>query len=91
MNKGELIEEMAKKSCLSKKDTISALDSFIDIVSNSLKSGEEIKLTGFGKFEAVRKSAATRRNPLTGEMINTPEKLVPKFRASSSLKNLMNQ
>ena len=91
MNKAELIEEIAKKTCLSKKDATSMLEAFMGTVSEALTSGEEVKLTGFGKFEVVHKAASKGRNPHTGETVTIPEKLVPKFRVSGSLKNLINE
>ena len=63
MNKQELIERMAGKTGLSKKDCGTALDGFLSAVTEALQAGEAVKLTGFGSFEVKhrRERGATRR------------------------------
>lgn len=63
MNKQELIERMAGKTGLSKKDCGTALDGFLSAVTEALQAGEAVKLTGFGSFEVKRRAARTGRAP----------------------------
>ena len=90
MNKGEFIEAIAAKANLSKKDANTAVAAFQDVITESLKAGDKISLVGFGSFEAVHKSAKTGRNPITGETINIPAKVAPKFKAGKALKDALN-
>ena len=65
MNKTELIAAAAKKSGLSKKDTESALNAAIDVITAALTEGDKIQLVGFGSFEVKNRAARTGRNPKT--------------------------
>lgn len=89
MNKQELINEIAKKTGLTKKDASAALDAFIESVKASLKKGSEVRLIGFGTFLVKKKKARKGRNPKTGEEIKIPAKKVPSFRPASELKKLV--
>ena len=69
MNKTELIDAIAKDTGLTKKDSESALKSFIEVVSKELSKGHEVQLIGFGTFAVGKRAARTGRNPKTGEEI----------------------
>ena len=86
MNKNELIEKIAAKTGLSKKASGDALDSFIDIVSTTMKKKEKVTLVGFGTFKATDRKARTGVNPKTGEKIKIKATTVPKFDAGKALK-----
>ena len=66
MNKTELIAAAAEKSGLSKKDTESALNAAIDVITAALTEGDKIQLVGFGSFEVKNRAARTGRNPKIG-------------------------
>ena len=87
MNKAELVEKLAKKTRLPKKDARAALDGVVGVVTAALKKDEPVISTGFGKFETRKRKATTRRNPQTGQKIKTPAKTVPAFKASKNLKD----
>ena len=89
MNKQELINEIAKKANLTKKDASAALDATIEAIKASLKKGGEVRLVGFGTFTIKKKKARKGRNPRTGEEIKIPGKKVPAFRPASELKKLV--
>ena len=91
MNKTELVAAMAKDTNLSKKDVEAVLKSFIDVVTDELKEGEKIQLVGFGTFEVRAREARTGRNPRTGETMEIAASKVPAFKASSALKNVVNE
>lgn len=92
MNKSELISSMAQKSNLTKKDTESALNSFMEIVEETLAKGEKIQLVGFGTFEVRHRKAREGRNPQNPkETIHIPECNVPTFRTGKTLKKNINK
>ncbi|MDF1672966.1 MAG: HU family DNA-binding protein [Vicingaceae bacterium] len=85
MNKGELIDAMAKDAGLSKADAGKALNAFISNVSGSLKKGNSVQLIGFGTFSISKRAARTGRNPQTGAAIKIAAKKVAKFKAGKAL------
>lgn len=87
MNKSELVAAMAEKTEMSKKDTMTALDALLEVVSEQLGAGNEVALTGFGTFKTRVQAARTGRNPQTGETIQIAEKTVPVFKAGKTLKD----
>ena len=86
MNKTELVESIAQKTGLSKKDSESALNAFLDTVKETLKNDDKIQLVGFGSF-AARKGI----NPQTKEQIKIPASKAPVFKAGKALKNEVNE
>jgi DNA-binding protein HU-beta len=86
MNKDTLISAMAEKSGLTRKDCESALNSFVESVSDALAKKEKVTLIGFGTFSVVTRAARTGRNPSTGKAMEIPAKDVPKFSPGTSLK-----
>ena len=87
MNKSDLVSMMAAKSNLTKKDSESALNAFIEAVETSLKKGEKIQLVGFGTFEVRKRAARTGINPRTKESIKIPASKAPVFKAGKALKD----
>lgn len=87
MNKTELINAIAEKSELSKKDADKALAAFIDTVTDELKNNGKVQLVGFGTFEVTERAARTGRNPQTGETIQISASKSPKFKAGKALKD----
>lgn len=85
MNKGDLIEAIAKGSDLTKADAGRALDATLDAISKTLKKGEKVTLPGFGTFSVSKRSARMGRNPATGEAIKIKAKKTPKFKAGTNL------
>jgi DNA-binding protein HU-beta len=87
VTKAEFIDRVASKSGLSKRDASTAVDAFIDCVTDALKDGEAVSFTGFGKFSTQRRAARQGVNPRRpGEKVMIPAANVPKFSAGSSLK-----
>ena len=87
MTKAEFIDRVASKSGLSKRDASTAVDAFIDCVTDALKEGEAVSFTGFGKFSTAHRAARQGVNPRRpGEKVMIPAANVPKFSAGSSLK-----
>lgn len=85
MNKGDLIDAIAKDAGLSKADAGRALNSFITNVSGALKKGNSVQLIGFGTFSISKRAARSGRNPQTGATIKIAAKKVAKFKAGKAL------
>ncbi len=90
MNKIELIEKLANKAEISKKESEHFLNSFVELVTDTLKAGGEVTVTGFGTFMAKYRSARRGVNPQKpSETIQIPAVTVPKFKAGKSLKDAL--
>jgi len=87
MNKADVIARVHETLGGTKADSERAVDTVIDTIVGSLKSGEEVSIAGLGIFEAKMRAARTGRNPRTGESIQIPAMRVPKFRAAKALKD----
>ena len=87
MNKADLVSMIAAKSNLTKKDSESALNAFVETVETALKKGEKIQLVGFGTFEVRTRAARTGINPRTKESIKIPATKAPVFKAGKALKD----
>ena len=90
MNKNELISALSNATTLNQSQCSEVLHSFIDTVTNELKSGSEVKIIGFGTFKISKRKATTGRNPQTGAEIQIPASNQPKFSAGKALKAAVN-
>lgn len=90
MNKTELINAIAEQTGLSKKDTESTINSFVNVVSDELAKKEKVQLVGFGTFETRERAARTGRNPQTGEELKIAAATTPAFKAGKALKDKVN-
>ncbi len=86
MNKTQLIDAIAQDSGLSRADSARAVGSLVNTVQKTLKKGDEVALTGFGKFSVVKRGARTGRNPQTGAPVKIRASKAPKFTAGATLK-----
>jgi DNA-binding protein HU-beta len=86
MNKSQLIAAVSADSGLSKADTTRAIESLLDTVTKTLKKGDEVSITGFGKFSVVKRAARQGVNPRTGERVKIKASKAPKFSAGATLK-----
>ena len=87
MTKQEFVDRVASKSGLGKREAAKAVDAFLESITESLKNGEAVSFTGFGKFSTQRRAARQGVNPRSpGQKVNIPEANVPKFSAGSGLK-----
>lgn len=90
MNKSQLIDVVAAKTDLKKKDAEAAVAAVLDAVAEALASGEKVQLIGFGTFEVKERAARTGRNPATGEEITIAACKYPAFSAGAKLKEKVN-
>ena len=90
MTKTDLVNYMAEETRMSKADATRALEAILNGVVKGLKEEKKVALTGFMTFTAKEKEAATRRNPRTGEPVETPAHVAVTFKAGSKLKEALN-
>ncbi|WNE41561.1 MAG: DNA-binding protein HU [Mycoplasmataceae bacterium] len=86
MNKTQLIDAIAAKAGLTKKEAQAALQVFIDSTIEALKSGDVVNLISFGTFSTINRSARIGRNPKTGEAMEIKASKSPSFKSSKTLK-----
>jgi len=79
-------DAVASDSGLTKTDSARAIDSLLDTVTRALRKGDEVTITGFGKFSVINRAARQGVNPRTGERVQIAATIVPKFSAGSQLK-----
>lgn len=89
MNKGDLIEAVAKDTKLSKAAAEKAINSVIANMSKGLKKGGKVSVAGFGTFTVRKRKARMGRNPQTGEEIKIPASKTVGFKAGKALKELI--
>ncbi len=87
MNKTELIEKIADEANGSKSEAQRFFEAFTNVVESSLKKGEDVQITGFGKFYVQKREAREGVNPQTKEKMRIPASKVPKFTAGNALKD----
>lgn len=90
MNKQDLVNAIADTSGLTKADAAKAVDGVFDAITGALKSGDEVRLVGFGSFSVAQRAASQGRNPRTGETIQIATSKQPKFSAGKGLKDAVN-
>ncbi len=90
MNKNELIGAVAESSGLTRTDATKAVEGVFEAVTGALKSGDEVRLVGFGTFSVAKRKASTGRNPRTGEPMTIKASTQPKFKAGKGLKDAVN-
>lgn len=86
MNKGELIDAIAEKADVTKKDADVILTAALDAILNAVAAGDKVTLVGFGSFEQRERKAREGRNPATGKPIQIPATKVPAFSAGKLFK-----
>ena len=87
MNKAELVNMMAQKSNMSKKDSESALNALVESITETMKKGDKVSLVGFGTFETCKRAERNGINPQTKKAIKIPATNAPVFKAGKALKD----
>ena len=87
LTKAQLAELLFEKIGLNKRESKEMIDAFFDLVADSLVSGVDVKLSGFGNFQIRTKAPRPGRNPRTGEAIPIESRRVVTFHASHKLKD----
>ncbi|MGG0308429.1 HU family DNA-binding protein [Priestia megaterium] len=86
MNKTQLVNAVAEKAELTKKDAGKAVEAVLEAITETLAAKEKVQLVGFGTFETRERAARTARNPQTGEELQVEAKTAPAFKAGKALK-----
>ncbi|MCG9890792.1 MAG: HU family DNA-binding protein [Thermosynechococcaceae cyanobacterium MS004] len=86
MNKSEFVDAVAEKANVTKKNADAILSATLDLIVESVASGEKVSLVGFGSFEKRDRQAREGRNPATGESMTIAATTVPAFSAGKSFK-----
>jgi len=89
MNKAELAAKVSLSLDTTSKAALAAVDAVFDTIGKTMSAGEEVNITGFGKFVPFETKGRTGRNPKTGETVDVPSKTVVKFRPGKTLKELV--
>ncbi len=86
MTKQEIVNSLAEKAGLTRRQANQALDALLSTITEALKRGDKVALIGFGTFSAHRREARTGINPRTREMAKFPARTVPVFKAGRTLR-----
>jgi len=87
MNKSELINEVARKTGLSRREAEVGVQTMLDLIAKDVAKGGTVTLTGFGTFDVGKRKARSGVNPRTGEAIKIPATKMPRFKPSRNLRN----
>lgn len=90
MNKNDLMDAVAQKANITKKEAAEALNAIIDAIVTELQGGGEVQLVGFGTFSVSERAAREGRNPATGMKMSIPASKYPKFTAGKGFKDKVN-
>lgn len=90
LNKSDLAAEVAQESGLNKSQAKLAVEKAFELIARHLADGDEVNVTGFGKFSVTARAARQGRNPATGEAIQIAAANAPKFSPAQALKNAIN-
>ncbi|MFZ4666996.1 MAG: HU family DNA-binding protein [Prochlorotrichaceae cyanobacterium] len=86
MNKGELVDRIADRASVTKKQADAVLSAVIEVIVDAVSEGEKVTLVGFGSFEKRYRKAREGRNPKTRTKMLIPETYVPAFSAGKQFK-----
>jgi len=86
MNKGELVDQIAQKAVVTKKQADAVLSATIEAIMEAVSEGDKVTLVGFGSFESRDRKAREGRNPKTGDKMEIPATKVPAFSAGKLFK-----
>jgi DNA-binding protein HU-beta len=86
VTKQDFVDAVADRAGMSKREAGAAVDAVLDTITHTLKSGDAVTFTGFGKFSTSARAARMGVNPRTGEKVHIAATTVPKFTAGSALK-----
>jgi len=91
MTKADLVDAVVEATGLHKKDVALIVDGFLEAICQTLINNGHVEIRGFGSFKIKFAKARVARNPRSGETVHVPEKLVPYFKVSRELKNMVDQ
>jgi DNA-binding protein HU-beta len=87
MNKGELVDQVAAKASVTKKQADAVVSAAVEAIMEAVSQGDKVTLVGFGSFESRDRKAREGRNPKTGDKMQIPATKVPAFSAGKLFKD----
>ncbi len=90
MNKSELVHALSEKTGYRAKDCEAFTNAFVEVVKETVKSGDFVRLIGFGTFDSLQRKATECTNPQTGKKIKVAARKVPRFKAGKAFKDAVN-
>jgi len=87
MTKQDIVEDIALRTGLTKKEIGEAVELFLKSIGQTLAAGQHLEIRGFGTFKVKERKARMARNPRTGEAVPVPARRVPVFKVSKMLKD----
>ncbi len=90
MTKSIVAAKVSEKTGMSRKDTMDAIEIFLESIKEALKAGRKVSLVGFGTFSVKEKNARNGRNPRTGDHIYIPPKMVATFKPGKAFREMVN-
>jgi len=90
LTKAKIVEAVVKQNGYTSKRSVEIIETLLEIIKSSLESGEDVLVSGFGKFCVHEKKARKGRNPATGEMMMLAPRKIITFRCSRQLRNKIN-
>ncbi|MGA2403716.1 MAG: integration host factor subunit alpha [Syntrophobacteraceae bacterium] len=90
LTKAQIVETLFAKNIFTKNQSAQVINTLFELIKQSLENGEDVLITGFGKFSVKEKQQRIGRNPLTGEPITLPPRKVVTFKCSNVLRTAMN-
>ena len=91
MNKGELVDAVAEKASVTKKQADAVLTAALETIMEAVSESDKVTLVGFGSFESRERKAREGRNPKTGEAVSLGSKFVPHFKPGKELRERVNE
>jgi len=91
MTKADLIEEVARITDVTRRDSEVIVETIFDSIVHSLRAGDKIEIRGFGSFRTRQRNSRVGRNPKTGDRVDVPAKKIPFFKPSKELKDIINR
>ena len=91
MNKTQLVDVVAAKAELKKKEAEAAVSAVVAAITEALEKGDKVSFSGFGTFEVKERKERQGHNPRTGETMTIARSKAPVFKAGSALKAVVNK
>ena len=90
LTKSDVVEQVVDKTGFTRKDSVAVVESLLEIIKGSLEQGEDVLISGFGKFGVKFKNERKGRNPATGTDMMLPARRVVTFKCSGKLRGKIN-
>ncbi len=91
LTKAHIVEKLFGKNLFTKGESAQIIETLFELMKESLEQGDDVLISGFGKFSVKEKHQRTGRNPQTGEAVTLPPRTVVTFKCSGILKEKINQ